>query len=171
MFLDYHNPNDYWQHNPMTKDDQNVDPDEAMKSGCFVLVFYIVAFIVGVALCALLGSCTTTKYVPVIEHKTDTVIQTKVQHDSIHVKDSTIVEKRDSIIKIEHWHTKYVEKQVHDTLYQSKTDTVPQPYPVIKEVEKPLTKTQTGLMIVGCLSMMALIMYIAIKIKRFLPLR
>ena len=49
MFADYHNPNDYWRHNPMMQD-PNIDPDDAMKSGCFVLLFYIVAFIVGIAL-------------------------------------------------------------------------------------------------------------------------
>lgn len=171
MFSDYQNPNDYWQHNPMMKDDQNIDPDDAMKSGCFVMVFYAVAFVICIILTMLFCSCTTTQYIPVIEHHTDTLIQTKVQKDSVHVKDSTIVEKRDSIIKIEHWHTKYVDREVHDTTYISKMDTVPQPYPVIKEVEKPLTKMQTGLMNVGCLSIMALIVYIAIKIKRFLPLR
>ena len=153
MFADYHNPNDYWRHNPMMSD-PNIDPDDAMKSGCFVCLFYLIALAVGVLLCALFGSCKSVEYVPVIEHKTDTVIQTKVQHDSIHVKDSTIVEKRDSIIKIEHWHTKYVEKQVHDTLYQSKTDTVPQPYPVIKEVEKQLSRRHSIVFSIGVLTIL-----------------
>ena len=170
MFADYHNPNDYWRHNPMMTD-PNIDPDDAMKSGCFVLAFYIVAFIVGVALCALLGSCTTTEYVTVEKIKHDTTYVSKVQRDSVYVHDSIAVEQKDSIIKIEHWHTKYVDHAVHDTLYQATHDTIPQPYPVIKEVEKQLSKTQTGLMIIGGLSLMAVFVYIAIKLKRFLPLR
>ena len=116
-------------------------------------------------------SCKSVEYVPVIEHKTDTVIQTKVQHDSIHVKDSTIVEKRDSIIKIEHWHTKYVEKQVHDTLYQSKIDSVPAPYPVTEYVEKKLSTWQVVLMTIGTLTLMGIIVFVAIKLRRFLPCR
>lgn len=116
-------------------------------------------------------SCKSVEYVPVIEHKTDTVIQTKVQHDSIHVKDSTIVEKRDSIIKIGHWHTKYVEKQVHDTTYISKTDTVPQPYPVTEFVEKKLSTWQVVLMTIGTLTLMGIIIFAAIKLRRFLPCR
>ena len=175
MFSDYHNQNDYWQHNPMMKDDQNIDPDDAMKSGCFVLAFYIVAFIVGVALCALLGSCTTTEYVTVEKIKHDTTYISKVQRDSVWLHDSIYVHewmKGDTVYRDrDRWHTVYRETKSHDTLYQARIDSVPVPYPVIKEVEKPLTKTQTGLMIVGCLSLMALIVYIAIKIKRFLPLR
>lgn len=116
-------------------------------------------------------SCKSVEYVPVIEHKTDTAIQTKVQHDSIHVKDSTIVEKRDSIIKIEHWHTKYVEKQVHDTLYQSKTDSIPVPYPVTQYVEKKLSTWQVVLMTIGSLALMGIFIFIVLKLRRFLPCR
>ena len=175
MFSDYHNPNDYWQHNPMMKEDQNIDPDDAMKSGCFVCLFYLIAFAVGVLLCALFGSCTTTEYVTVEKIKHDTTYISKLQRDSVWLHDSIYVHEwtnGDTIfVESRKWLTKYVEKQVHDTIYQHRVDSIPAPYPVIKEVEKPLTKTQTGLMIVGCLSMMALIVYIAIKIKRFLPLR
>ena len=131
----------------------------------------VLLVILVVLICLLFCSCTTTQYVPVIEHKTDTLIQTKVQKDSVWLHDSINVTEKGDTVRIEKWHTKYIEKQVHDTLYQSKTDTVPQPYPVIREVEKPLTKTQTLLMIFGGLSLIELIVYIAIKIKRFLPLR
>jgi hypothetical protein len=37
------------------------------------------------------------------------------------------------------WLTKYVEREVHDTLYQAVHDSIPQPYPVIKEVPAELT--------------------------------
>ena len=167
--MDYNNPNEYWQHNPMMKDDQNIDPDEAMKSGCFVCLFYLIAFAVGVLLCALLGSCTTTEYIPVIEHRTDTLIQTKVQHDSIHIHDSIHVTEKGDTVKIEKWHTKYIEKHVHDTTYISKTDTVPQPYPVIKEVEKQLTRRQQIVFTIGIFTIIAAICWFvwwAVKILR-----
>ena len=91
------------------------------------------------AICALFSSCTTTKYVPVIEHRTDTLIQTNVQHDSIYINDSTVITEKGDTVKIEKWHTKYVEREVHDTLYQAVHDSIPQPYPVIKEVPAELT--------------------------------
>ena len=136
--MNFHNPNDFWMHN-------NYDPykglndDERLDAGCLQLLSFVSVLFIGMLICLLFCGCTTTQYVPVVEYHTDTLIQTKVKHDSIHVKDSTIVEKGDSIIKIEHWHTKYIEKQVHDTTYISKTDSVPQPYPVEKKVPAELT--------------------------------
>ena len=130
----------------------------------------LVAILIGLIL-LLFASCTTTEYVTVEKVRTDTTYITKHQRDSIYVHDSTAVEKKDSIIKIEHWHTKFVDRAVHDTLYQSKTDSIPVPYPVIKVVEKPLSKTQKGLMFIGLLTLMAVITWGGWKLKRFLPLR
>ena len=70
---------------------------------------------------------------------TDTLIQTKVVHDSIYITDSTVITEKGDTVTIEKWHTKYVEKQIHDTTYVSKTDTIPKPYPVEKEVPAQLT--------------------------------
>ena len=87
--------------------------------------------------------CATTKYVPVIEHRTDTVQITKQQRDSIWLHDSIYMheyQKGDTcFIMRDRWHTKYIERISHDTTYVSHTDTVPQPYPVEIEVEKKLT--------------------------------
>ena len=58
---------------------------------------------------------------------------------------------------MERWHTKYVEKQVHDTTYIAKVDTIREVF--TNEVEKPLTWwQQTKMHIRGPLrSMLALI--------------
>lgn len=172
MFSDYHNPNDYWQHNPM-KQDPNIDPDDAMKSGCFVCLFYLIAFAVCVLLCALFGSCTTTEYVTVEKIKHDTTYVSKVQRDSVWLHDSVFIKEwtagdtvyRDRI----QWHTKYVEKQVRDTIYQHRVDSVPQPYPYTIYVERKLSILQVVLMTIGCLALMALLVFIVVKLKRFLP--
>ena len=63
-------------------------------------------------------SCTTTQYVPVIEHK---------------------------------------------------TDTVPAPYPVIKEVPRQRSTTEKALAGLGMLTLLGGIIWIAWKLKRFLP--
>ena len=155
--------------------DPNIDPDDAMKSGCFVLLFYIVAFIVGIALCALLGSCTTTEYVTVEKVKHDTTYVSKLQRDSIWLHDSIYVKewmKGDTVYRdVDRWHTVYRETKSRDTVYQATHDTIPQPYPVIKVVEKQLSKTQIALMIIGGLSLMAIFVFISVKLKRFLSLR
>lgn len=116
-----------------------------------------------------MASCTTTKYVPIIEHHTDTLIQTKVQKDSIWLHDSIHVTEKGDTVWIERWHIKWQTHLEHDTVYKARTDSVPVPYPVIKEVEKPRSKVEKGLMGVGILSIMALVIFIAFKLKRFLP--
>ena len=135
-------------------------------SGWVMTTLFIGMMIVALAM---LSSCTTTKYVPVIEHKTDTLIKTQHQRDSIWLHDSIHVSEKGDTIKIEKWHTKYVEKEVHDTTYIAKTDSIPQPYPVTEYVEKPLSTPQNGLMGIGILAILALVVLIAFKLKRFLP--
>ena len=138
--MDFTNPNDFWTH-------QDYDPykgmsdDERMKAGCLQLASYIVMILFGLLLCALFVSCKSVEYVPVIEHHTDTLIQTKIVKDSVYLKDSISITQKSDTIRIEKWHTKYIEKQVHDTTFVSKTDSIPVPYPVevIKEVPAELS--------------------------------
>ena len=107
--MEYSNPNDYWRR----QDDlyRGMSDDERLQAGCLHGLFYIVAVGIAFAVCALFGSCTTTKYVPVIEHRTDTLIQTNLQHDSIYVHDSIMVSQQGDTVRIEKWHTKYVERE------------------------------------------------------------
>ena len=138
--MDYFNPNDAWmRHNDYQ--DTNLTEQEQVNRGCMQAVVYFIAFIIGILICSLFSSCKSVEYVPVIEHHTDTLIQTNIQRDSIYVHDSISVTQKGDTISIDRWHTKYIEKQVHDTLYISKTDSVPAPYPVevIKEVPAELT--------------------------------
>ena len=79
--------------------------------------------------------CKSVEYVPVIEHRTDTVYQSKVVHDSIYQHDSTYIKEKGDSVYIERWHTKYVLKEKTDTLYESRVDSIPVPYEVVKEVE------------------------------------
>lgn len=138
-----------------------------LRMEAILLVILIILVMLGFC------SCTTTQYVPVVEHHTDTLIQTKVVHDSIHVKDSTHVSEKQNgdtlVIERDRWHTKYVEKQVRDTTYISKTDTVPAPYPVIKEVPRQRSTTEKALAGLGILTLLGGIIWIAWKLKRFLP--
>ena len=122
-----------------------------------------------IAVLAMMSSCTTTKYVPVIEHKTDTLIKTQHQRDSIWLHDSIRVSEKGDTIKIERWHTKYVEKEVHDTTYIAKIDSIPQPYPVTEYVERPRSTLEKVLLCVGILTFMAFIVFTAFKLKKFLP--
>lgn len=111
----------------------------------------------------LCGCKTRTVVMTVPEVRTDTVIITKSQRDSIWLHDSVHVSEKtegDTVwLEVSKWHTKYVEKIVRDTTYISTHDTIPIPYPVevIKEVEKSLTWRQKILLGVGELGMWLLL--------------
>ena len=134
------------------------------------VLMYISAVIFCVFICALFSGCKSVEYVPVIEHHTDTLIKTNVQRDSVYVHDSVTVTQKGDTVLMDRWHTKYVEKQVHDTTYVAKHDTIPQPYPVEKKVEKPLTVWQSFRMVLGTIALIALVLYVIAIIakKRFL---
>jgi hypothetical protein len=117
-----------------------------------------------------LSSCTTTKYVPVIEHQTDTVYQNRVLKDSVFLHDSVEVKIKGDTVTIDRWHTKFISKEVHDTTYVATHDTIPQPYPVevVKEVEKELTWWQRQKIAFGELAMImmaGLLVFVLIKFK------
>jgi len=42
-------------------------------------------------------------------------------------------------LELERWHTKYIERETHDTTYVATHDTVPSPYPVPEYIEKQLS--------------------------------
>ena len=151
------------------------DSDEdAVGRGCLGAVIYAVSFILILLFCALLSGCTTTKYITVPLSHTDTLIITKQQRDSIYLKDSTHVSEQQRgdtiILKITKFLTKYHDREVHDTLYQSRTDTVPMPYPVPEYVEKQLswwqkTRLRMGEILLGLIGIIGLICLIKLKTK------
>ena len=116
-----------------------------------------------------LTSCTTTKVVTVEKVKTDTTYITKQQRDSIWLHDSIHVTERGDTIRIERWHTKYVEREVHDTLYRAKTDSIPVPYEVVKEVPRQSNWFERIMFCTGIISILCLILFVAKKMERFLP--
>lgn len=118
---------------------KNLDPQDRMAAGCFRAIAIIAAFIIAMIVCSLFSSCKSVEYVPVIEHHTDTLIKTNVQRDSVYVHDSVTVTQKGDTVLMDRWHTKYVEREVHDTTYVSKIDSIPKPYPVEVKVEKQLT--------------------------------
>ena len=116
------------------------------------LALNVEAVLIGIAMIMLmifLSSCTTTKVVTVEKVNTDTTYITKHQRDSVWLHDSIHVTERGDTIRIERWYTKYVEREVHDTLYQSKHDSIPVPYEVVKEVPRKKSKFEIVVFSIG----------------------
>ena len=104
--------------------------------GCLHMIITMIAFIVLLCLVLSMISCTTTKYVEVPVTHTDTLIQTKVQRDSIWKHDSIYLHewmKGDTVyIEKTRWLTDYKERLRIDTVYKSRIDTITKTIPVAK---------------------------------------
>ena len=134
-----------------------------MRNVIIVMMFMAVA----------VTGCKTTTYVPVVEHHTDTLRVVQHHRDSIYLHDSTFVREfiqGDTVrIVTEMWHTKFRDRLKTDTIYRSRTDSVPVPYPVTKEVKKPLTTIEKVLMGTGIGSLVGILFYCIIFLRKKLP--
>ncbi len=122
-------------------------------------VWFLVAVVV-------LSSCTTTRYIPVIEHTTDTLVQRVVERDSIHVHDSIRVTEKGDTVTIERWHTQFRDRWHHDSVYIAHHDTIPQPYPVTEYVARKRTKFEWTLLAFGVAFIIASLLFLIYKIKK-----
>ena len=113
-----------------------------------------------------LSGCTTTRYIPVIEHATDTLVQRVVERDSIHVHDSIRVTEKGDTVKIERWHTQYRDRWHHDSVYVAHHDTIPQPYPVTEYVARKRTTFEWVLLAFGVAFIIASLLFIIHKVKK-----
>lgn len=116
----------------------------------------------------LLTGCTTTKYVPIETVRIDTMKVTKYERDSIYIHDSTIVREKGDTMLIEKWHTRWRDRWMHDTVYQSRVDSVPKPYPVEKRVPAELTWWQQTRLHLANILLYALLAFGVIKLAKFL---
>lgn len=166
--IDYNNPNEPW-FNTGYDPYKGLSEKERIKVGCLQGASLIVFIIMGLLLCAMLSGCTTTKYVQVPVVHNDTTIITKHQRDSIWMHDSIMVSEKGDTVRIEKWHTKYIEKQVHDTTYIAKVDTIREVF--TNEVEKPLTWWQQTRLHLANILLFALLLGVIIWIgKRHLKI-
>ena len=113
-----------------------------------------------------LSGCTTTRYIPIIEHTTDTLVQRVVERDSIHVHDSIHVWEKGDTVTIERWHTQYRDRWHHDSIYIAQHDTIPQPYPVTEYVARKRTTFEWVLLAFGVAFIIASLLFMIYKIKK-----
>lgn len=117
-----------------------------------------------------LAGCTTTKYVEVERVRTDTIYQKQIVKDSIHVHDSTVIERKGDTVFVDRWHTMWRDRLRIDTLYQSKTDSIPVPVEVQVEVPAELTWWQQTRMHLGegSIALIILVIIVFVVKKRLL---
>ena len=171
----HNNPYENWRKRQTYYDRKEQKSGETIK----IIVKTFLVCLAFALLGWLLSGCTTTKYVPVIENHTDTLRVVQHHRDSIYLHDSTFVHEftqGDTLrIVTEMWHTQYRDRLKTDTVYRSKVDSVPVPYPVEKtvKVEKPLTWWQQARLHLANIILVLLAIFAGIKLwkyrKKILP--
>lgn len=162
--MTFGNPNDNWRKRQNYYDRRKQEISDVIKQIVKTLLVGLAFALLG----WLLSGCTTTKYVPVIEHTTDTLVQRVVERDSIHVHDSIRVSEKGDTVTIERWHTQFSDRWHHDSVYIARHDTIPQPYPVTEYVERKRTTFEWLLIIVGIAALFGIILWLANKVKKYL---
>ena len=155
--IDYNDPNEMWRHNGYDPY-KGMSDEERMKAGCFQGVVFFVMIMLGLALCALLSGCTTTKYVPITEQHTEHHWHTDSvkERDSVHTENTTIIREVDSAAMAKYgiqmqanqraWLVlqREMEQRLRELEHMTAThdtirDSIPYPVEVIKEVPAKLT--------------------------------
>ena len=113
-----------------------------------------------------LMGCKSVKYVTVPEYHSDTVLVNRTARDSIYMHDSIYVKEwqaGDTVyVHRDRWHTQWRERIVLDSIYISKTDSVPYPVEVPVEVPAQLTwwqntKMKAGMVMLAAIGLISLI--------------
>lgn len=89
--------------------------------------------LVYIILLLLVVGCKQTEYVPVVSTQTDSVYITKIEKDSVLVRDSVFVKDKGDTVFVERWKTVYKSKVLTDTFYIEKRDSIPYPVEVVVE--------------------------------------
>ena len=162
--MKYNNPQEAWYHEMKQR---------PQGEGCLLSLLSVTFIALAIALMLSFSGCTTMRYVPVEHHTIDTVYQSKLQRDSIWLHDSIFVSQQQRgdtiLLTTTKWRTKYIEREVHDTLYRAKVDSIPVPYEVVKEVPRKKSKFEIVVFTIGIIAIMGLIIFIGMKLKKFLP--
>ena len=158
---------EYWS---QVKDDDSSDDEKIMRAGCRSFLSIAAAVLILLMLCLLCG-CGSTRVVTVETVRTDTTYITRHERDSIHVHDSIRIHEAGDTVRIDRWHTKYIESIKHDTTYIAKTDSVPVPYPVEVEVPARLTWWQRIRIYAGGIALSLIGIWLFVKAWRIYTLR
>ena len=146
------------------------DMKEKAYKGCGWSIVGFLVWLAYVTLVWAMVGCKSIEYVPVIEHRTDTVIKTHQRLDSIYVHDSTYIRDRGDTVWIERWHTRWRDRLLADTIYQATHDTIPKPYVMLEYTDKPLTWWQQTRIYMGNIAILAsiviiILLYVKPRIK------
>ena len=132
-----------------------------MKKNLLTVVLYIaMVAVIALLITLFLSSCKSVRVIEKEVIKTDTVLTTKIQIDSIYVNDSIYISEliHGDTVKIttDRWHTRWRDRILYDSIYISQRDTVR--VTDIKEVPRKLSGWQWFQIWAGRLALIAIML-------------
>ena len=179
----YNNPNENWRKRQTYNDRRESESGEVIKQIVKTLLVCLAFALLG----WLLSGCTTTKYVPVTETRTEHHWHTDSvkERDSTHTERETIIREVDSAAMAKYgvqmqanqraWLVlqRETENRLRELEHMSANkdtvrDTIPKPYPVTEYVDRKRTTFEWMLIIAGIAAIFGGILWLANKIKKYL---
>lgn len=150
-----------------------------------VIIWYLEIIAVAAILGWLLMGCTTTRYVPVTETRTEHHWHTDTvkERDSTHTERETVIREVDSAAMARYgiqmqanqraWLVlqREMENRLRELEHRAAQrdtvrDSIPVPYPVTEYVERKRSTMEWGLLIIGAIALIGGIVWISVRIKR-----
>ena len=130
------------------------------ENGIVAALYTALAAIVALLISLFFASCRSVRVIEKEVIKTDTVLTTKIQIDSIYVNDSIYIREliQGDTVKIttDRWHTRWRDRILYDSIYIAQRDTVK--VTDIKEVPRKLSGWQWFQIWAGRLALLAIML-------------
>ena len=138
------------------------------ENGIVAALYTALAAIIALLIALFFGSCRSVRVIEKEVIKTDTVLTTKIQIDSIYVNDSIYIREliQGDTVKIttDRWHTRWRDRILYDSIYIAQRDTVK--VTDIKEVPRKLSGWQWFQIWAGRLALIAIMLAAGVVIYK-----
>ena len=138
------------------------------ENGIVAALYTALAAIIALLIALFFGSCRSVRVIEKEVIKTDTVLTTKIQIDSIYVNDSIYIREliQGDTVKIttDRWHTRWRDRILYDSIYIAQRDTVR--VTDIKEVPRKLSGWQWFQIWAGRLALIAIMLAAGVVIAK-----
>ena len=130
------------------------------ENGIVAALYTALAAIIALLIALFFGSCRSVRIVEKEVIKTDTLVSTQIQRDSIYINDSIYIREvvaGDTVkITTDRWHTQWRDRILYDSIYIAQRDTVR--VTDIKEVPRKLSGWQWFQIWAGRLALIAIML-------------
>lgn len=138
------------------------------ENGIVAALYTALAAIVALLISLFFASCRSVRVIEKEVIKTDTVLTTKIQIDSIYVNDSIYIREliQGDTVKIttDRWHTRWRDRILYDSIYIAQRDTVR--VTDIKEVPRKISGWQWFQIWAGRLALIAIMLAAGVVIAK-----